>query len=506
MADQENIRPIALATKFNYRRNSYYQDSYVKNGFLEQEVEGAYTVKRPGFRLLIDLLNRTGYTPAIVPPVTGIEFQGGFTGVDVSSGTQVIYFAIQGRIFKTTLSRASYPLFIIAEYTGSGMPLDERMQTTAPLTGEVPWQGVNAIYRAFTPIIPFGVGLVPSLCELDRTFYVLDVNGNILASALGDIATWPALNTIVAFPAKAGITLTRHLQYIVAFSVNEIKVYYDAGISPGAPIAQETSFHSEIGVPYAAAQAIQSSSDVLYWLGQTTEEGLGVYMMSGLQIKKISTPEVDRFLEDNFAPWIEQYGISYQKLWYCSGIYAMVVQSGGHSFYALTAPATIYGSGTSIVYDITTGVWYLWDQVTTGWPGTELKGTRNLGLNLQGMSFILSYQDARIYTLDTEYYQDGGNPITFEVQTASYDWGTPQTKLIAATYVSSDTVSSTYQLSWTDDDYTTYSTPQTISANQAKKKLVRCGSTVERAWRLTHTDNTPMRFYELQVEVKPGAL
>jgi hypothetical protein len=108
--------------------------------------------------------------------------------------------------------------------------------------------------------------------------------------------------------------------------------------------------------------------------------------------------------------------------------------------------------------------------------------------------------------LDEGTYQDNGQPINVLLQTENYNWGNQRTKIFAATYPLLDTVSSSVSLSWSDDDYTTFSTPQMIDTTTAKKQLVRCGSAVRRAWQLTHTDNTPMRFYNLEVEILPGAL
>jgi hypothetical protein len=161
--------------------------------------------------------------------------------------------------------------------------------------------------------------------------------------------------------------------------------------------------------------------------------------------------------------------------------------------------------GSSIVYDITTQVWYLWSQLSAGLEA-ELQIAANLGNVGTGPNFLPDVANGKVYALDASSYQDAGQAITFEVQTALHNWGNSRVKIIAATYVSSDTLNSSYQLSWTDNDYSTFSVPQAIPTVNAKKQLVRCGSTIERAWKLTHKDNTPMRFFNLEIEVLPGAL
>ena len=59
-------------------------------------------------------------------------------------------------------------------------------------------------------------------------------------------------------------------------------------------------------------------------------------------------------------------------------------------------------------------------------------------------------------------------------------------------------------LYWSDDDYQTYSSSIAVSMNDVNPQLTRLGSSRRRAWKLTHTDNTPLRLEALEVTYTVG--
>lgn len=501
----ENIRTVPLAVNFNYRRDRYQADSYVLNGFLEKEADGADVVKRPGLKVIMDFVAQTGYNAV---SWLGALASYGVQGVATYSQDQ-FGLVIAGRVF-AAVGGALAPITLV-EFTAPTIPPTEKLRGLLDNVNRMAWQGSSAIYTVNGVNVvanPSAHLLVPSLCQLNQTYYVMDVVGTIWASAIGNILSWPALNTVVAFTDFQAVTLVRHQQYLLAFTTQGLKAYYDAGISPGAPIAQETSFVCEVGVPWSAAGTVQTLENVMYWLGHSTTDGYQVYQLAGLQLSQVSTPEIARYIKDKFVPFmVNEYGNPLQGST-LQGMRATAVQVGGHSYYIITCPTKTYNGsfvGSSIVYDITVGAWYLWSQLSAG-VQAELRIGANVGETVVSSNLMFDPTNGKAYAFDMDTFQDAGQPITFEVQTPLCSWGNHRTKIIAATYVASDTFSSSYQLSWTDDDYQTYTAPVTISSATPKKRVIRCGSTSERAWKITHTDNTPMRLFSLEVESLPGAL
>jgi hypothetical protein len=59
-------------------------------------------------------------------------------------------------------------------------------------------------------------------------------------------------------------------------------------------------------------------------------------------------------------------------------------------------------------------------------------------------------------------------------------------------------------LSWSDDDFQTFSTPVSIELNQERPSLYRLGRFRRRAFKITHTANMPLRIKELVVDLNMG--
>ena len=72
---------------------------------------------------------------------------------------------------------------------------------------------------------------------------------------------------------------------------------------------------------------------------------------------------------------------------------------------------------------------------------------------------------------------------------------------MTAVYFIADTVSTTVALSYTDDDYQTFSNPRTIDFSTVKKYGLRFGSSRRRAWQILHTAATTFKAYTMEVEI-----
>ena len=510
-ATYENIKTVPLTVKLSPRDATLAQDAWMKNIFLEQADDGPYSVKRPGLKFY---KSNTGFGLSSYQ-LGGQGLLGAQPGLCLIYGQQllVLISPIQfftpggGTTFTAPSGQLAQDRYRFGVQSAIGI-----------LHGFTAWQGssryVYTLGRLGNPIeyfltgAPAGLTLLPSLCNLDNTWYVLDSSGTIWASALSDITTWPALNSVltgnlIGTPAA----LWRHLSYLIAFGSSGLAVYYDAAISPGAPLALVPNGTSQIGMPVVAALSLAEFEDTLYFLANAQGEGLAVYQQVGLQIAAVSTPAVNRILtaygnlimQDNAA------AVTGARAGWPVGT---AFRSAGHDYYMLTMPtytngSSIVRSGITLVYDIMAKEWYIWTQQTVSgereWQAAGVIGSEDFQVWPDRAT-------GQLCTLDEFTYQDNSLPVNVMIQTDAFSWGNQRIKLIAATYPLLDVVNSSVTLSWTDDDYQTFSTPQSISTVTSKKQLIRCGSTVRRAWKIVHTDNTPMRFYQLEVEVLPGAL
>jgi hypothetical protein len=99
------------------------------------------------------------------------------------------------------------------------------------------------------------------------------------------------------------------------------------------------------------------------------------------------------------------------------------------------------------------------------------------------------------------YYTDATGPINVTCVTPPYDWKTSNYKRFNYMSQLSDFVQTSISISYTDDDYESFSTPRVMSLMGARNQLRNCGSSRRRAWMMFHQDNTPLRLYEVRMDM-----
>ena len=91
------------------------------------------------------------------------------------------------------------------------------------------------------------------------------------------------------------------------------------------------------------------------------------------------------------------------------------------------------------------------------------------------------------------------------IQTARLNHGTDKRKFESSIRLIADTQSSgTTTLEVSDDDYGSWVTLGTFDMTKMDKRITRCGSYRERAYRLTHSANTAWRGQALEIELDMG--
>ena len=512
----ENIQPVPLTAELSCRDATFTTDAYMKNCFLEGSSEQVYATKRAGLQLIGNLSTGQNIAGGSGLGLANYKLQspgGVVAGVAIIGDHKV---NVSGTSLSTVLMAVKQTLPIPSPHpTGSYYRLQTYLEGIGTNTYAQSNYGVVAI-GGTTPTnnvlyTALGSGsylLTPSLCTLDNTAYVMDIAGNISSTAIGGPSTgWPALNTVIAYPEGArGTALWQHLNYLVAFSTDSFRVYADAGISPGAPIQIVANTGGKVGIPVGAEYTLQTFEKSTYFLGQSGATGLAVYRMDGLEPAMISTPVINRVLQTAFQAFMNYYAGS---VTWNAVITGTMLQVSGQDFYALSLPTdSNSGSvGRTLVYAMQSRKWYWWTQVNPV-TGLEQEIRINCITPAAGTwaNFCFDQSNGRVYNwLQTTYRDDTAN-IPVAIQTDVYNWGNMRTKMIPATYIVTDQIATTISISWTDNDYSSFNTPQVVNGLLPKKQLIRCGSTLQRGWLITHSDNTPMRFYNLEVEVKPGAL
>src|SRR5690606_22229362 len=131
----------------------------------------------------------------------------------------------------------------------------------------------------------------------------------IYNSDLGDPSSWTSTNFIASASPGFLKHIAEHHDHIVAFGEASIDFYYDAGNPTGSPLKLRQDINYNVGLVDQTQDAdsggdnshstVVKYGDILFFLGRPHRGAIGVYAMKNFQLDRISTPAIDRALNDN---------------------------------------------------------------------------------------------------------------------------------------------------------------------------------------------------------------
>lgn len=335
---------------------------------------------------------------------------------------------------------------------------------------------------------PIATGSGPA--HMDGYMFVMTKNGKIWNSDLNSVANWTANSYITdqSYP-DGGVGVARYKNLIVAFGKYSISFYQNTGNATGSPLTIIASATSRIGA-FTGGQgdfvSIRSVGENIFFIGTEFDSGRrAIYKLNGYSPQKISNAFIDKFLNDPSA----SYGISMGLV----GVLTM------HGMTHLLLATNSGGAGFS--YCIETDMWW---KVGGGGAISAIVAATGIASNSYFTTLGVSNTDC-IFKIVGSAYTDNAVAYTQTVQTELLDMGTMSKKVITRVRVVGDIQSSAsaVTVSYSDDDYATFTTLGTIDMSDAAavaNGLTRAGTTRRRAWKLQHSANTPLRLEALELE------
>jgi hypothetical protein len=321
---------------------------------------------------------------------------------------------------------------------------------------------------------------------LDQYLFVMDSDGVIYNSDVGDVTAWTATSFLTAeLMADTANRIARHVNYIVAFSEKSVEFFYDAGNTTGSPLSVLQGTPTLVGC--AAGESVVNIGDELLWVAQDQGGGLYVVRMKSFSPDRVSTHVIEESLDAEAAS--------------ISSVYAYHLRTMGHSFYVLTLPTT---EAKTWVYDLDNGMWHEWSSYD-GMAETYFTGYD--AINHAGIDKILDEDNGKVFDFDPGTYQDDTNTIKVLGQTKRWDNETNLTKFMYRLEVVGDqdtTDGADLSISYSDDDYANFSTARTVDLNDPRPHLTRLGHFERRAFKYTFENNLPMRLQFFEVNVRNG--
>lgn len=325
------------------------------------------------------------------------------------------------------------------------------------------------------------------IAYLDGVYYAINTIGRVIGSAINDPTTWPALDFVQAdIEYGRGVTISRHLNYILAFYEQGMQVYWDANAAPnGSGIALNPVLSASFRTGCFNAGALSEINDVTYFMATSPLYGRSVQMLNGLQMQKISDTYIEKILNN---PLLTPTA---------TNIWSFGIQISGHSFFVLNlSPINI-----TLAYDITSGVWNVWTSVVGGVEGHFIgRGYVAVeGTNGAIGDYIQDTTTGKVMLVSPSLYTDATGNINVTCVTPKYNWGNHNYKRFALMQQMADTIPDSINISFSDDDYQTFSTPRQLSLQGPRKEIRNCGSSRSRIWMMTYSGNFPLRLNSLSV-------
>lgn len=330
---------------------------------------------------------------------------------------------------------------------------------------------------------------VPHPVSLDGYVFVAKAGtADIYNSAVTDPFTWSAADFITAemYPQTI-VNLTKNQNYVYAIGTQAIEYFYDAGIITGSPLALNASAVQQYGCP-APESVVQTDVQVIL-VGENSNGGRTVYSIEGFKSTDIAIPAVAQSLDALNNDITKVYGF--------------VVRSMGHKWYILNLPTRTW------VYDFDSAIWHEWSYVADGqtfasnYSADHPTGNPMLVHNADGTTLFLNE------TTYNDYLTGSTTPIVCIAVTRKFDMETNKRKVCNRFSLVGDAPNGTsnveFDISWSDDDYNTFSTPIPLQMNPYMAAISQLGSFRRRAFKVTCIAALPIRLEAVELSINVGA-
>jgi hypothetical protein len=353
-------------------------------------------------------------------------------------------------------------------------------------------------------------------------FYTTD-DGNLRNSDLNSVVNYTSTSSIpVQMSPDQPVGVAVQNNAVVAFGHGSKEVFQNVGMASGSPLQRVASAFQRVGC--LDQRSMTQIEDDIYFVSTPYEGDIGVYLMRNLNAVKISPPAIDRIIgtvSGSGAIYASSFKLGGQT--YAAFVLStaadstsiLLLESGdtillesGDDILLEDSPASTASYIRTLVYNAGLKVWSEWDCDEATFIDGVSNGTANQLVATSRMK-----TDGKVYTInpvsDGQLYEDDGAAFTMEVRTAKIDFGTNRRKFFDSIELLGCDMSSGAQpyISWSDDDYETWSTPRAFDMTGNHPRITRCGSTQgQRAFKITESTDAAFRAEALAISYKEGVV
>jgi hypothetical protein len=430
------------------------------------------------------IVKRSGATQVVASVATSVV-RGSFFWEDQSKmfycvGKDVYIYNVNTGVsatltnaFSTTTGNVGFTLFLYSTGTSKVVATDGTTLIT--------------IDSANTKVVCADADLpshLPYPIFLDGYLFIIKTGtADIYNSNLDDPLAWTAGDFISAeMEGDNLVRLVKINNYIGAMGTNSIEYFWDAGNASGSPLQR-----NDTPIKYNTYLAgFAQFGNAIYFIGVNESGQPDIYVLKDFKIEEMGTPTISRYLNgatSTLANWT-----------------GSIVSCKGHTFYIINAD-----TDRTYVLDVDIKLWARWAwQQGTNFPCTS--ALHVITTNNAYTYFSLGTSSSAIYKFSDALYQDNGTTFTCRVVTEANDFGTMNRKTMPRLAIVGDRPSSDANLdiSWSDDDYQTFSTARSVNLNQDLPCTYNLGWFRQRCFKLEYTANENLRLQYLQASINKG--
>lgn len=324
---------------------------------------------------------------------------------------------------------------------------------------------------------------VPAPVFIDGYVFLAEpATQTIRNSTLSDPTTWPLDGFIDAemFPDDIQ-TLTKAQNYIVAVGIQSCEFFYDNANATGSPLQRNAPAVAQFGTP-SAATVVQTEKEVIM-VGQTGNGGKTIWVIDGFQPTEIANEPVREALDLEGAQ--------------ISGASAFCVQVSGHKWYVLN----LIGASRTFVYDFEEHMWHEW---TSGINQAVFR-YRFAADSGNGMPVLMGYAGGNLDSLSASAYTDAvDGTINCMAITSKIDFDTDKRKRFYRLSMVGDAPNGNsnvpIQVTWSDDDYTTFNAGIPLQLNGTYPTITQLGYSRRRAFKFIYQQPYALRLESFEVD------
>ena len=324
---------------------------------------------------------------------------------------------------------------------------------------------------------------VPTPVYLDYYLFVAKADtADIYNSDLDTPSAWTAGNYIQAKMYPDTIkALSKNNNFLYAVGSSSVEYFYDGANASGSPLTANTTAVQQFGTA-AYGTVIQTDKEVLF-VGETNDGGHTVWTIDGFKENEIGIPTVKSAL------LAEGSNIG--------NIRAFEIRVSGQKLYVLCLTARTF------VYSLTTKMWSEWQSGSSVFLGNDATDGPN------GSAYVLDATSGKIYTMNETYFTDNGAAFTCTVVSAKTDFDNINRKFMYRLSIIGDVPDDTgtdisVLVSWSDDDYKTWSTPRTLRFTADLPAIQQLGHFRRRAFKLSYSLPHLFRIEMIEVDINKG--